>query len=85
MAAIWRCDECGETVNPVEIVVPHPKPDHEPVECMQCPECGEVGQFTSMCDTPGCDKQVSAGWPSPQGYRHTCFEHSKLRDTNRSS
>jgi len=31
----------------------------------------------SRCDEPGCMKQVSCGWPSPEGYRSTCFDHWK--------
>jgi len=27
------------------------------------------------CDEPGCDKQVSCGWPSKDGYRNTCGKH----------
>jgi hypothetical protein len=28
-----------------------------------------------VCDEPGCDRDASGGWPSPNGYRHTCHEH----------
>jgi len=29
------------------------------------------------CDEPGCDEHSTCGWPSPGGYRRTCFEHGK--------
>lgn len=28
-----------------------------------------------QCDEPGCKKQVTCGWPSDKGYRHTCGKH----------
>lgn len=35
----------------------------------------------NTCDVPGCGERVSAGWPSPDGYRWTCFRHSQLRES----
>lgn len=28
-----------------------------------------------ICDEPGCYKSAGCGWPSPDGYRHTCGQH----------
>ena len=28
-----------------------------------------------ICDEPGCYKSAGCGWPSPDGYRHTCHDH----------
>ena len=31
-----------------------------------------------LCDEPGCFNYVSCGWPSDNGYRSTCSDHSQL-------
>jgi len=31
-----------------------------------------------LCDEPGCFNYVSCGWPSDDGYRTTCSDHSQL-------
>ena len=31
-----------------------------------------------MCDVPLCYKDASCGWPSDDGYRHTCHAHMKV-------
>ena len=36
--------------------------------------------FLGMCDEPDCWNSASAGWPSENGYRHTCHEHWKKDD-----
>jgi len=28
-----------------------------------------------VCDVEGCKKEYTCGWPSPNGYRKTCFDH----------
>jgi hypothetical protein len=30
------------------------------------------------CDEPGCSKRTSCGFPTPNGYRRTCGEHSQI-------
>lgn len=40
-----------------------------------CPICKSVDASVMTCDEPGCSKDVSCGWPSPAGYRHTCGTH----------
>lgn len=35
------------------------------------------------CDEPGCGREGLCGWPSPIGYRRTCYEHSDLVGTGR--
>lgn len=74
----WSCNECGSSImdqDLVSIFVPHPK-TKEPVQVSQCPECGDVNCFTLACDETGCGRAASSGWPSPEGYRYTCCEHS---------
>jgi hypothetical protein len=35
----------------------------------------ELKKILSCCDEPGCYQEISAGWPSPDGYRSTCSKH----------
>jgi hypothetical protein len=73
----WSCNECGSIVmdrDLVSIAVTHPK-TKEPVPVSQCPECGDVNCFKLISDEPGCGREATSGWPSPQGYRHTCYNH----------
>ena len=37
----------------------------------------EIKEVLGLCDEPGCFKNVSCGFPTEAGYRHTCSEHSK--------
>lgn len=32
----------------------------------------------SLCDEPGCFAHASCGWPSENGYRRTCYQHSNF-------
>lgn len=32
----------------------------------------------NMCDEPGCFDDASCGFPTENGYRRTCFDHSNL-------
>lgn len=36
----------------------------------------KLKEFARVCDEPGCFGSVSCGWPSDEGYRRTCYEHS---------
>lgn len=31
-----------------------------------------------LCDEPNCYKHAGCGWPSDEGYRHTCHAHMKV-------
>lgn len=31
----------------------------------------------ARCDEPGCMGQITCGWPSANGYRRTCYDHSE--------
>jgi hypothetical protein len=44
-----------------------------------CPRCRAAERVTDVCDTPGCDNEASCGWPSDEGYRRTCWEHSVFK------
>ena len=39
----------------------------------------ELKAFARICDEPGCFGHASCGWPSDDGYRLTCFEHSNFK------
>lgn len=38
----------------------------------------KLKNFAGICDEPGCWSGVSCGFPTEDGYRHTCHEHSKF-------
>ena len=38
----------------------------------------ELKKILSCCDEPGCYEEISAGWPSPDGYRSTCGDHYRM-------
>ena len=78
---LFRCNECGHRMSDAEVLtvhIPHPKPGKDAIPVSQCPECGAVEQFTAVCDESGCRKDVSCGWPSPEGYRNTCHDHRRM-------
>ncbi len=78
---IWRCGDCDHIMAQTEIIrvsVPHPK-HGGPIYLSQCPECGECQNFTNLCDEPDCQKEANCGWPSPDGYRRTCYDHKGKR------
>lgn len=33
----------------------------------------------NMCDEPSCYKDAGCGFPTENGYRHTCYDHSKFK------
>jgi hypothetical protein len=35
----------------------------------------EAERISNTCDEPGCSRPACCGWPSPSGYRRTCFAH----------
>lgn len=40
----------------------------------------ELKEFAQICDEPGCFEYASCGWPSENGYRRTCYNHSKFNE-----
>lgn len=40
-----------------------------------CPNCKSVIGFTELCDEPECIRAASCGFPTPNGYRRTCYQH----------
>jgi hypothetical protein len=42
-----------------------------------CPECKTLEHSVWMaCDEPGCWRAVTAGTPTTDGYRNTCYDHT---------
>ena len=38
----------------------------------------KLKEHAGICDEPGCFKPATCGWPSENGYRRTCYEHSNF-------
>ena len=44
----------------------------------QAIENKELKRFARVCDESKCFKPATCGWPSDDGYRNTCYEHSNF-------
>jgi hypothetical protein len=42
----------------------------------------QLKTFALLCDEPGCYTGVSCGFPTDNGYRRTCYEHSSFKEAN---
>lgn len=73
----WRCTECGWVGSLAEILcAPNPfDPENGNDRVSGCPECKAVNEFEALCDVEGCLELGGCGWPSRDGYRHTCHKH----------
>ena len=81
MTVYFRCDQCRHIMPEDDVLMPklpaHPKTGIEEV-VSQCPQCGCVEEFTNICDEPGCKREAGCGFPTENGYRRTCGEHSEI-------
>ena len=72
-----RCRECDRIFSESEILVAV-----NPFDCDQaingCPMCKSVDCFELICDEPNCTRTAGCGFPTDNGYRHTCYEHSEF-------
>jgi hypothetical protein len=70
----WKCRDCKKVSTGAELLrAPSP---FDPEDILAgCPHCKSCEGFSEMCDQPGCDKDASCGWSSPNGYRRTCYNH----------
>ena len=76
---LWRCGDCGWKGQSAEMLeAKHPFRSHETV--VGCPDCGAMDEFENLCDEPGCSKEAGCGFPTPDGYRRTCYEHMKAAE-----
>jgi hypothetical protein len=37
-----------------------------------------IKKLVGFCDEPGCYKEAGCGFPTDNGYRWTCYDHSKF-------
>src|SRR5258708_1595553 len=73
-----KCTECGwagKLADVGEVTDPHPLPDTIPQTWWVCPACRTPENFRTLCDESGCQNQVEAGTPTPDGYRNICGKH----------
>jgi hypothetical protein len=70
----YRC-ECGWIGTETSMLsAPHPfDPD---AKVLGCPNCSQIGEFTELCDEPGCITHASCGSHVAGVYRRTCYQHS---------
>ena len=38
-------------------------------------DMNKIKEIVGLCDVEGCNRYISSGWPSDEGYRRTCSEH----------
>ena len=74
-----RCEVCCWR-GTVDEILRAPNPFDADDVLFACPDCKSVGECTTMCDEPGCDKVAGCGWPAPDGYRWTCGKHNKWQE-----
>ena len=74
----WKCNDC-DWIGDIGQLLKAPNPFAPGYGISGCPECKCVEDFTEVCDEPGCDKNAGCGFPTPDGYRRTCYEHSNFR------
>ena len=68
------CEECEWVGMSSEVLIAkHPFEHGEQVQ--GCPICKCVESLLVACDEPGCMKRSKCGFPTPSGYRHTCYDH----------
>jgi hypothetical protein len=77
----WRCNGCGRVTQGSDLLVAaNPFNPFDQSDLLNgCPVCKSAGQFTLLCDEPGCDNKVTCGFLvglGPEAYRRTCFAHS---------
>ena len=70
----FRCDDC-DRISDENTLLTAPNPFDPEDTVTGCPVCKSIGTLVLVCDEPGCDKDVTCGWPSLAGYRHTCGTH----------
>jgi len=74
---LWQCTEC-HIVTEEQALLQAPSPFDAEDILTACPQCKNVGDFTEICDEPGCSKAATCGFPAEAGYRRTCGPHSSF-------
>lgn len=71
---MWRCEQCDTQFREdAALKAPHPFVGDD--EISFCPICKNPNCFVLVCDEEGCERDVSCGYPSPDGYRRVCRDH----------
>lgn len=73
-----KCRECDSPFPRLEVLTaPHPFDTSDGSKIEGCPYCKSAGDglFILVCDEPDCQKEASAGTPTKDGYRNTCYLH----------
>ena len=71
-----RCTNCARVFEEESaLTAPHPFIGGRTI--MGCPSCQEIGEFSAICDEPGCEEAHMCGWNSPSGWRKTCWDHRR--------
>lgn len=83
MKELWVCNTCNRMLKNVDFLKAMSPfcADDELWGCPYCKQCDEG--FKMVCDVDGCHNIASCGWPSSQGYRHTCHKHLQPLDPPR--
>jgi len=71
----WRCPDC-HWIGPTDDFLEGKNPFDETDTILGCPACKAIVNFDQVCDEDGCDALTSCGFPTPDGYRNTCYRHS---------
>ena len=72
----WRCKSCHRRCTSAEILTSSNPFDATAPDIEGCPHCGEVDNFESLCDEPGCVQPSCCGTPTKDwNYRWTCHQH----------
>jgi hypothetical protein len=75
MQALTRCNACDHEMS-IRSLLTATNPFDPADTIYGCPHCCQCTEgFTMLCDENGCHRDVTSGWPSPAGYRHTCHIH----------
>ena len=73
-----KCQSCDWIGDDSEILCA-PSPFDAEDTIYGCPNCGAVDGIVNACDEPGCNRNATCGWPSPDGYRRTCGKHMQYK------
>ena len=72
----WQCSECDLIFIEFEFLeAPNPFDTNQKI--IGCPNCKNVDGFKNICDEPGCIREATCGFPTPNGYRRTCGDHMR--------
>lgn len=69
-----KCDDC-DWLGDNSAVLSAPNPFYPQDTITGCPKCFSINSIDTLCDEDGCEAVASCGWPSPDGYRFTCWKH----------